>query len=257
MNREHLWHGIREKRSPGRLISVVVLLVFVGSCSSIGSLPQRVDHVTAASTAAEQGDYGQVLDSWTRSGTLYNKLDTELLVTATYLSLPFRRAYVEAYSRAYYLSEQQKLQLWDEQLQQGTKFHEFLLAAYLPQTDWSDLANPKSAWRFYLHVEGQAPQTPVDVRRVRKPTPLITTFYPYIQPWEKVYRLRFAAKSPAVAPEEGDNRAGTVVLLITGPRGVMRLQWPLGGDTIPAPRSAASVADSDSIHQGPEQLPPQ
>jgi hypothetical protein len=208
----------------GMLLAGFLLL---NSCSSLKELPGQFSQVVSTQAATEQSEYSRVLSEWTRSGSIYNQLDTELLITATYHSQSFRRAYVAAYARAYHLNDNQKEDLWHEQLSQAQEFYEFLVAAYVPESDWNDFASPRSSWRLLLEVDHGEQVAPLEIRRIRKVTQLISSFYPYVQPWEMVYKVKFAARGLAKAPfpEPGDE---TLTLVVSNPRGTARLIWQLG-----------------------------
>lgn len=202
-------------------------LCLSGNCGCVAQFPQHVNQVVSAQAASEQPDYSQALQVWTRSGTIYNQLDTELLITATYHAPEFLRAYVAAYARAYQLDEAREKDLWQERQDNLQEFHEFILAAYVPESDWNDFAHPRSTWKLYLETEREERLSPIEIRRIRKVSPLITSFYPYVKPWETIYKVRFATRSPG--SDEPFLRSGdqSLLLVVTSPRGAVRLRWQL------------------------------
>ena len=213
----------------GSFLGGVALLILalgpLGACKPLGAIPDRVEDVAGTEAAADQSDYNQALKAWTRSGSIYRKFGTELLVTATYQSLPFREAYVTAYARAEQMNESQKETLWQRQLAEAGEAHEFLVAAYVPESEAADLANPASGWRLYLEADRGDRVSPQDLRRIRKITPFITGFYPYVTPWAKVFKVRFPTRTPGSGepfPGPGDQ---TLSLVITSPFGMVRLIW--------------------------------
>ena len=216
----------------GSLLGGVAILALavglLGACKPLAAIPDRVEDVAHTQAAADQSDYNQALKAWTRSGSIYRRFGTELLVTATYQSLPFREAYVTAYARAVQLTQEQKEALWQRQLAEAGESHEFLVAAFVPESEATDLANPASGWRLYLEAERGDRVSPQDLRRIRKITPFITGFYPYVTPsWAKVFKVRFPTRDPGsgdpfLAP--GDQ---TLSLVITSPAGMARLTWQL------------------------------
>lgn len=211
----------------GGLAILALAVGLLGACKPLGAIPDRVEDVAQTQAAADQSDYNEALKAWTRSGSIYRKFGTELLVTATYQSLPFREAYVSAYARAEQLNQEQKEALWQRQLAEARQSHEFLVAAFVPESEASDLANPASGWRFYLETDRGDRVSPEDLRRIRKITPFITGFYPYVTPWAKVFKVRFPTRNPASGdpfPAPGDQ---TLSLVITSPSGMVRLTWQL------------------------------
>ena len=209
----------------GGLAMLALAVGLLGACRPFAAIPDHVEEVTGTEAAADQSDYNQALKAWTRSGSIYRKFGTELLVTATYQSLPFREAYVSAYARAEQLNQEQKEALWQRQLAEVKESHEFLVAAYVPESEATDLANPASGWRLYLETDGGDRVSPQDLRRIRKITPFITGFYPYVTPWAKVFKVRFPTRKPGSGepfPAPGDQ---TLSLVITSPFGMVRLTW--------------------------------
>jgi hypothetical protein len=210
----------------GGVALLILALGFLGACKPLGAIPDRVEDVAGTEAAADQSDYNQALKAWTRSGSIYRKFGTELLVTATYQSLPFREAYVTAYARAEQMNESQKETLWQRQLAEAGEAHEFLVAAYVPESEAADLANPAAGWRLYLETDRGDRVSPQDLRRIRKITPSITGFYPYVAPaWAKVFKVRFPTRNPGSGepfPGPGDQ---TLSLVITSPFGMVRLIW--------------------------------
>lgn len=215
----------------GSLLGGVAILALavglLGACKPLAAIPDRVEDVAHTQAAADQSDYNQALKAWTRSGSIYRRFGTELLVTATYQSLPFRESYVSAYAQAQQLTQEQKEALWQRQLAEAGESHEFLVAAFVPESEATDLANPASGWRLYLEADRGDRVSPQDLRRVRKITPFITGFYPYVTPWAKVFKVRFPTRNPGSGdpfPAPGDQ---TLSLVITSPSGMARLTWQL------------------------------
>lgn len=220
-----------------RALTVLGLALWLlGACGPSTRFPGQLDDVVSTQAASDQSEYAQALKAWTRSGHIYRKFDTELLVTVTYHSLAFRRAYTVAYVQAEQLDQEQKKAFWERQVAEAAEFHEFLIASFVPDSVGSDLANPASSWKLYLEVDGGGRLIPEDVRRIRKVTPLITGFYPYVTPWAKVYKVRFSARNPgsgAPFPCPGDQ---SLCLVITSPSGVTRLIWqPESGSPVSPP----------------------
>jgi hypothetical protein len=207
-------------------LAILALAVgLLGACKPLVAIPDRVEDVAHTQAATDQREYNQALKAWTRSGSIYRRFGTELLVTATYHSLPFREAYVTAYARAVQLGEEQKEALWQRQLAEVKESHEFLIAAYVPESEANDLANPASGWRIYLETDRGERLSPEDLRRLRKITPFITGFYPYVTPWAKVFKVRFPTRNPSSGDPFPGRGGETLSLVITSPSGMVRLTW--------------------------------
>jgi hypothetical protein len=207
-------------------LAILALAVgLLGACRPLAAIPEQVEDVTQTRAATDQSDYNQALKAWTRSGHIYRKFNTELLVTATYQSLPFREAYVTAYAQAVQLDQEQKEALWQRQLAEVKESHEFLVAAYVPESEATDLANPASGWRLYLETDRGDRVSPEDLRRIRKVTPFITDFYPYVTPWAKVFKVRFPTRIPTSGDPFPGSGGESLSLVITSPSGMVRLTW--------------------------------
>lgn len=165
----------------------------------------------------EGGTYPPVFEKWTRESRIYRGLDLELLVHATYQSGNFQRAYVKEYARVYQFNETQTAALQTEQDARARRFHEFMIAAYVPDKKWDDFNRKESSWKIYLDL-GDGTQIPAESIEKKKPDAKMKHFFPYISPWKSVYRVRFP-KAPSMA-EEGIIRLG-----ITGVRGRIEMEW--------------------------------
>jgi hypothetical protein len=227
----------------GALAVLGLALCLLGACRPQTGFPGDVVSTQAVS---DRSEYADALKAWTRSGRIYRTFDTELLVTATYHSLAFRRAYTVAYAQASQLDKKQEEAFWKRQVAEAQEFHEFLIASFVPDSVGSDLDNPASAWKLYLEVKGGDRVTPEDVRRIRKVTPLITGFYPYVTPWAKVYKVRFPLRdsgSGASLPGPGDQN---LCLVITSPFGMARLVWQAeSGSPVLPPDDVGSTRSGD------------
>ena len=227
----------------GGVVVLALALGLLGACKPLTAIPDRVEDVAHTQAAADQSDYSQALKTWTRSGSIYRKFGTELLVTATYQSLPFREAYVSAYARAEQSTQEQKEALWQRQLAEARESHEFLVAAFVPESEATDLTNPASGWRLYLETGRGERVSPQDIRRIRKITPSITGFYPYVTPWARLYKVRFPTRDPGSGepfPGPGDQ---TLSMVITSPFGMVRLAWPPQSTSPASQKRGASRLD--------------
>jgi hypothetical protein len=171
--------------------------------------------------AREQGvskEYLTALDQWTRSAVIYSQFETQAHIAATYRSPGFIRAYLDEYSRIYGLED--KEQKKREEIQKGLNADlvEFIFYASIPEKTSNDFDRRGSIWTVFL-VDGKGERIPPwEIRRIDPVTPLVTKFYPYVNPYHGIaYRIRFQTREKP----EGDLQK----LLITGVLGKAELTF--------------------------------
>ena len=173
-------------------------------------------------------DYPQVLNQWTRSGSLLSvsELDDILSVTATFESWDFRWAYVVRYAQDYRLTVDQRRALMDATLAETANEHQFYLALFGGSNPrWTDLSKPTSAWVVRLIDDLGNETAPAKIERIQKPGPLERTYFPYTSPWRQAFRITFP-KTNANGPSIGAN-AKWFGLRFAGAQGNEELHWEL------------------------------
>ncbi len=200
-----------------RIVFLVLLVAAVAGC---GSIKGYVD------IAREQGlskEYARVLNLWTRSETVYSQFETRIHVTATYRSQEFARAYIKEYERIYLSSGEG--QRYPSLTEPDPGNREFILYACTPEKDSNDFDKRDSIWKVYLLDERGNRIEPVDVRRIRKNTSVIESFFPYVNPYYGVaYTIRFPV-SQHVGEAGGASPEKPLKLMITGVLGKVELAW--------------------------------
>lgn len=180
-----------------------VCLVGITGCGHIES------YLEIAREKGMSGGYLAVLNQWTRSAVIYSQFETQAHLYATYQSPEFFRAYLDEYSRIYQLEEKERNKRGDAQKGLMAGFTEFIFYASIPEKASNDFERRGSSWSIFL-VTGKGERIdPWEVRRIDPITPVMTKFYPYINPYHGIaYRLRF---------QTGDSQdGGSVKLMITG-----------------------------------------
>jgi hypothetical protein len=150
------------------------------------------------------GEYLAVLNQWTQSAVIYSQFETQAHIAVTYQGPEFKRAYLDEYSRIYQLQDKERKQQADIQKGLTDDFTEFMFYASISEKASNDFDRRGSIWTVFL-VNGRGERIdPWEVRRIDPVTPLITKFYPYVNPYHgMVYRLRFKSvkKSDADSPK--------------------------------------------------------
>ena len=150
------------------------------------------NYVEIAREKGVSGEYLAVLNEWTRSQVIYSQFETQAHISATYQGPEFNRAYLDEYSRIYQLREKEQKRQEDTQKGLTADFTEFLFYASIPEKTSNDFDRRGSIWTIFL-VTGKGERIdPWEVRRIEPVTPLITKFFPYVNPYYGMaYRLRF------------------------------------------------------------------
>lgn len=164
-------------------------------------------------------DYRSALDTWTRTKSLHSQFETRADLYATFKSAPFRAAYAKDYARLYNLTEEQMKTRREVLDEMASDFSEFFVYAAMPDRDANDFDKSGSVWKVYLYDDRGNRFEPMEIRKLGKVTPLVTAFYPYVNPYHGTcYTLKFPAGSVA----EGK----PFRLVFTGVLGKVELLWP-------------------------------
>ncbi len=199
-----------------QLPSVYLALLFLFMFSSC-STTVNIFH-TLSDTEYTSPGYKNLLERWTKKGTIHRGLKTELLVTATYKTEEFRIGYTEEYSRIYRLDTQKSRVMMNDQIRAANEYDDFLVSAYAPDENRMDFSGNNSVWKAYLLKDGKFRLEPFEIRRVKKEGLLHEAFYPFITPWSATYIFRFQKRPRGCEKVE---------LVITGTPGSTVLKWEL------------------------------
>ena len=175
-------------------------------------------------------DYPAVYDAWTREADefAWGNMDDVLHATATFESWEFRWAYVVRYAADHSLDAAAREELLRATLQDAREHHRFFVTLAGPRYREQNIAGDTSAWRVIL-LDPEGRQTsPVEIRRVRRPSAVERVYFPSIHPHRQAFRIVFPATrpdgTPTIAPD-----ASQVTLRFTGPRGRVDLVWRFAG----------------------------
>lgn len=191
---------------------------FISACCLIGTAGcgHLESYLEIAREKGMSGEYLAVLNEWTRSQVIYSQFETQAHLNATYQSPEFNRAYLDEYARIYRLQEKEKKK--QENVRLAAEFTEFIFYASLPEKTSNDFDRRGSIWTIFL-VNGKGERIdPWEVRRIDPVTPVITKFFPYVNPYHgMVYRLRFHPVRK--------NGADSLTLVFTGVLGTAELKF--------------------------------
>ena len=200
------------------LIILLVLAALLAACSS----------AAVRNDLTYQGTYDSYkafLENWTRSDRLYHNFSTELIISATYFSLPMRRAFVAEWVRSYDLPPSEQDKLLQEQMADAGRSVEFIVAFYTAKFSFNDLDEPDSTWRLWL-IDAQGNKVaPSKIERMKIKHEKEIYFFPTYTEWNRLYR--------AVFPALGDDgkplvlNSGTITLRATSVEGKVDLVWEI------------------------------
>jgi hypothetical protein len=189
------------------------LLIVIMACPSCSHLESYID-------IAKQKDlsrgYFETLDTWTRSQIVYSEFETRVHIRATYQGAVFKKAYLDEYARIYHLTDAEKKIREEAQVSIASDFSEFFFYAYIPDKDSNDFGKERSIWTIYLLNGSGNRIKPVEIRRIDQVTPLITSFYPYVNP---AYGMCYHLKFPPLSKEK------PFKLVFTSVIGKVELNW--------------------------------
>ena len=204
---------------------LVLLLPFLLTCT-----PSKRIYSQLSDTEYTSPDYRAMLDKWTRKGSIHKGLGTELLVTATYQSEEFRRAFAKEYGRLYMQTPEENQKMLEDQMSAADDYDGFLVAVYTPEKEWDDFAETGSLWKVYLIKDGRFRLEPVEIRKVKKQRissreigryrAVSEAFLPYVNPWTTLYVFRFKRNGLPEHPH-------SLELILTSPSGSVSLKWDL------------------------------
>jgi hypothetical protein len=195
------------------------LLPFIADCG-------RVNKFVGADPYHTE-NYENVCDEWTREARIHRGLELDLIVSATFKSEAFRRAYADEYARAYKLTPERKERLVEDQLEAVTRSHEFLVASFVPEKAWDDFDRANSMWKLYLLNDQNERVVPVEVRKVRKQDAVTPHFFPYITPWKSVFTVRFPYSIPTTNQPIIKENTKSIKVIITSVLGTAEMGWKL------------------------------
>ncbi|MEA1936378.1 MAG: hypothetical protein U9M96_06150 [Thermodesulfobacteriota bacterium] len=191
-----------------------ILLVFCFGCTHFEGYGEIVKDERISR------EYLNVLDKWTKDKTVYSQFETKVRIVATYKDSEFNKAYLSEYSKIYSLTEPEKKSREETLTGLSSDFTEFLFYAYTPDKDSNDFDKQDSVWTIFLLDKNGNKVYPVEVRKIKKITPIVKEFYPYIN---KYYGMFYSLKYPPLSSTEGDPKH--LKLVFTSVLGRVELEW--------------------------------
>jgi hypothetical protein len=208
---------------------LAAVLLFTGACAEVSDIVKPADPFFTKA-------YKPVCEAWSRDARIYRGLEVELIATATYKSEEYRRAYTDEYAKAYQLTNKQKEDFLQDQLDSLTRGHEFIMASFVSLEQWDDFHRADSMWKIYLENDQEDRVVPVEIRqfkrqgKVRRRDSVKSHFLPYDTPWKSVYTIRFPYSVPGTSRPVVSDETKSFKLIITSVLGTAQMEWDLGID---------------------------
>jgi len=199
----------------------VLGMIAGGALLAAAGCANVLDYLEISRERGVSAEYLAAFERWSRSQIVYAQFETMAHIRATYRSPEFNRAYLKEYARIYHLSGGDLEREEGIHAAAAAEFTEFTCYAYIPEKSSNDFDRRGSIWTIFL-LDGSGNRTdPVDIKRMDPVTPVITEFFPYINPYYgNAYRLRFP---PLTAP----GRAGSPLKLVfAGVIAKIELEFP-------------------------------
>ncbi|HSC87444.1 MAG TPA: hypothetical protein VLC09_09255 [Polyangiaceae bacterium] len=204
--------------SLGRLARVTCFAAALLGCG-----PEKVQ-VSEGPRSYAPDDYSAVQRRWTRDSRLNTlaAMDNVLTVTSTYESWDFRHAWVSRYAEDYRLSAAERRSMLDRSLAEARAGETFYVALFAQNQKYGDLKIDDPTWIVRLVDDSGNETPPLNVERIRKPTAVELTYFPYTSPWRLVYRITFPRQ----------NARGTSIVRPDARWFGLRFAGPLGNTTL-------------------------
>jgi len=174
------------------VIAAGLLGLLVSTLASCGPGPQRhlsgYDRYATGSGAAA---YSQALARWTEDIRLYDRWETSLLMKATYKGEAFRKAWTQEYARRFILPQDDFGLLLEQELADASRYHEFLVALWANDTKKGHFEGEGAPWKLRLVGDGDRTVDPLVLRRIKKPSTELRSFFPEIGPHDRVFVVKF------------------------------------------------------------------
>lgn len=197
-----------------RRASAAALLVFLGLLAGCQKLQDLKEEFDPRLSRADQA-YQEAVEPYLAQGVVRGGPATEMQAKAMPLTPTVRRAWGQRLALAQGLDQAATAQLLAQEEAEAAKGLEVVLSLYVPERQWSDLTVARPDWRLFIQDGAGRHLEPLDLRliRERERSALNQSLYYFWGPWDRLYRVRFAAPAPPAR------------LVITGAPG--RVEMPL------------------------------
>lgn len=205
---------------PGRRAAALLLLAALAAFAA-GCGPRSV---ALYEKVAGSPAYVRVTEDATRTREVHDGLDTRFIITATWLSGPWLKAFSEEYSRIYYIDSARGDRMVAQWRTESERYVRFFVALWVPEEKENDLDKPESLWSLRLVRADEKDFGPVYVRRTSLRPEEMARFFPYSGTWYRGYEVAFP-KEAEPAAEDAKSDGPRLKLVLAGVQGRAVLAW--------------------------------
>lgn len=167
--------------------------------------------------------YARTTEKHTRTKEVRDGLDTRFIVSATWLSMEWVRAFSGEYADIYYLDSARKEKVTAQWKAESESHVRFFVALFTPDDRENDLDKSGTLWSLRL-VRGDGKDfEPVYVRKSGLRTEEIARFFPYSGTWYRAYEAAFPKE--AAGGNHSQEGAPLLKLVLSGVQGRAVLVW--------------------------------
>lgn len=193
-----------------RVRALLVIFLLVLSAMLTGCQKNRVAQILWPEL---DDPYIKVAREWTRTGSVYSGIETDIIAQATLKNDSWQNAYIQKRASVYSLTEAEKEELSRRLSSSLENETEVFLSLYSPRTQQTGIQPENPLWSIFIQEEDQKIY-PVEIRPVRQPLAVLQVFYPYVRKWRKNYILIF----PLAARD-------SLTMIMTSPLGRIEFKW--------------------------------
>jgi hypothetical protein len=167
--------------------------------------------------------YARTTEAYTRTKEVHDGLDTRFILSATWLSPDWVRAFSEEYANIYYLDAERKEKVISRWKGESERHVRFFVALFVPDDRGNDLEKPGTLWSLRLVRADEKDFQPAYLRKADLRPEEIARFFPYTGTWYRAYEVAFAKEAmEGPPPKPGDPR---LKLVLSGVQGRAVLAW--------------------------------
>ncbi|MBI5419818.1 MAG: hypothetical protein HZA60_07005 [Deltaproteobacteria bacterium] len=167
--------------------------------------------------------YSRTTEAYTRTKEVHDGLDTRFILSATWLSPDWIRAFEEEYANIYYLDAARKERVVARWKGESGSYVRFFVALFTPDETGNDLEKPGTLWSLRLVGADEKDYQPVYLRKSSLRPEEISRFFPYSGTWYRAYEVAFPKEAEKGAPPKFG--APRLKLVLSGVQGRAVLAW--------------------------------
>jgi len=167
--------------------------------------------------------YERTTEAFTRKREVHDGLEVRFILSSTWLSPEWIRAFSEEYANIYYLDAERKEQMINRWKRESEMYERFFVALFTPDDRTNDLDKKETLWTLHIVRADEVDFEPVYIRRTSLRPEEVTRFFPYSGTWYRAYEVAF----PKEAGEKvgGETAAPRFKLVLSGVQGRAVLVW--------------------------------